>query len=130
MKLFLMPGKASTARYISSNFEWSVFRFGQICGWMHDGRLHFSQALRLRPCMPYILADGPPKSLRLPLKSGISITCFTSRRILSFERQEINLPWWAFTMFLKSSEYSISLFFEAKIWVQYATWLHIRRNYS
>ena len=32
------------------------------------------------------------ESERYPLKSGISITCFTSFSILSLERQEINFP--------------------------------------
>ena len=38
-----MPGKLSTAWYISNNGWWSVFRFGQTFGWMHDGRLQRRQ---------------------------------------------------------------------------------------
>ena len=63
-----------------------------LCAQPDPNGLHFSQASRFLPCMPYILADGPPRSERYPLKSGISTTCFTSFRILSFERQEMNFP--------------------------------------
>ena len=31
---------------------------------MHEGRLHWAHSSALRPCMPYILADGPPRSDR------------------------------------------------------------------
>lgn len=44
-----------------SGLLWSVMRFGHTSGLMHDGRLQCSQALRLRPCIPYILAEASSK---------------------------------------------------------------------
>ena len=73
IKLFLISGSASTAWYMSSNWPWSVLRLGHTAGFMHEGRLHFSHTRQSLPPMPYMLADGPPKSLRYPLKSGILI---------------------------------------------------------
>ena len=42
--------------------------------------------------MRYMLAEGPPKSERLPLKSGISQIFFTSLKMLSLERDMMNFP--------------------------------------
>ena len=39
-------------------------RFGHILGWIHDGRLHFRQTVSSFPPILYILAEGPPRSLR------------------------------------------------------------------
>ncbi len=47
------------------------------------------------PCIPYMLADGPPRSEMYPLKSGIFVTCRASARMDSLLRDAMNLPWWA-----------------------------------
>ena len=71
MKLFFMPGRASTALYMSNNGRGSALRLGQMRGWMQLGRLHLPHNSWSRPFMAYMLALGPPRSLRYPLKSGI-----------------------------------------------------------
>ena len=47
------------------------------------------------PCIMYMFALGPPRSLRFPRKSGIFVIFSTSRRMLSLERLMMNLPWCA-----------------------------------
>jgi len=60
-------------------------------GAKQEGRLHFRQSSSFAPCIRYMFAEGPPKSLRYPLKSGISMICFTSLRMDSLEREAMNL---------------------------------------
>ncbi len=44
------------------------------------------------PFISYIFAEGPPKSLIYPLKSGISIIFFTSFKIDFFDLETTNFP--------------------------------------
>ena len=45
--------------------------------------------------MRYMLAEGPPTSVRVPRKSGIRVMRSTSRRMEASLRERMNLPWWA-----------------------------------
>lgn len=48
--------------------------------------------IRFFPFIRYILAEGPPRSLRYPLKSGIRVISFTSFNMDSLLREAINFP--------------------------------------
>ena len=69
-----------------------MLRFGHTLGCMHEGRLQRAQSALSLPPIAYMLAEGPPKSLRYPLKSGSWAMAFTSFRMLSLLRLTINLP--------------------------------------
>ena len=56
-------------------------------------KIHAQRLLQLVGSQ-YVVVN-PPKSERYPLKSGISVTRFTSFKILSFDRHATNLPWCA-----------------------------------
>src|SRR5215207_6371469 len=62
---------------------------------MQLGRMHSSQIHCSLPFILYMLAEGPPRSLMVPRKSGICFTDSTSRRMLALLRLATNLPWWA-----------------------------------
>ena len=58
---------------------------------LHAGQLVYGM-IDVEPCMPYMLADGPPRSLRYPLKSGNCLTWRTSFRMLALLLLAMNLP--------------------------------------
>ena len=62
---------------------------------MQLGRTHSSQIHCCLPFILYMFAEGPPRSVIVPRKSGMSFTCSTSRRIDAFDRLATNLPWCA-----------------------------------
>ena len=62
---------------------------------MHEGRVHFSHRERSLPAIPYMLAEGPPRSVIVPRKSGMAATRSTSRSTEASERGVTNLPWCA-----------------------------------
>src|SRR6185503_461068 len=53
---------------------------------MQLGRMHSSHIHCSLPFILYMFADGPPRSLIVPRKSGICFTDSTSRRMLSLVR--------------------------------------------
>src|SRR5690348_6447213 len=82
-----MPGRARALRYRRMSDEWSVFRFGQMPGYTHDGRRHALSISRLLHARRYMFAVGPPRSEITPVKPGtVSRTCSTSRITDSSER--------------------------------------------
>ncbi len=64
-------------------------------GQMQLGFSHSSHRRGSRPCIRNMLADGPPRSVMVPRKSGIATTARTSRRMLSWLRLTTNFPWCA-----------------------------------
>src|SRR5689334_10293100 len=80
---------------MSSSAVWSVSRLRQTSGQMQLGRTHSSQIHCCLPFILYMLADGPPRSLIVPRKSGICLIDSTSRRMDALEREATNLPWCA-----------------------------------
>src|SRR5215468_7792550 len=66
---------------------WSVFRFGQMPGYTHEGRRHALSISRLLHASRYIFAVGPPRSEMTPVKPGtVSRTVSISRITESSER--------------------------------------------
>ena len=59
---------------------------------MQEGFLHWAQISGFFPFIRYILAEGPPRSLRYPLKSGIWVISLTSFNMDSLLREAINFP--------------------------------------
>ena len=62
---------------------------------MHEYLLQGSHTEISFPRMRYMFAEGPPKSLMYPLKSGCLVIISASFKTDSAERLETNFPWCA-----------------------------------
>src|SRR5450759_3039998 len=95
MNDFFIPFILSTFLYKSVSSLWPVFRFLQTEGQIQEGREHTLHNFISLPFIRYILADGPPRSDRYPLKSGNWIIFSISLKIDLSDLLTICLPWWA-----------------------------------